>query len=234
MPTERAMPHNLEIERSVLSAILKEPFLIDTAVSLQMDSDCLYNHIHREIWLSCHQMRMNGDNIDLVTVSNHLSMRGKFEMVGGNMGMAEIYGTIATTVNFESWVNVAVKLAAKRKLIITCSETLNKCYSDNEPIKKLLSNHSGRISEISGCIQNKHRTTQEILQATDKMFSDGTDGNQIVKYCIPAVDNSIIHARQQMHVLAAFPGTGKTAFALSAIARTNKSRLCVCDFLQRE
>ena len=53
----------------------------------------------------------------------------------------------------------------------------------------------------------------------------GFGGTSVVRSFIPAIDMAMIHSRQQMHVLSAFPGTGKTAFALSVIAEQIKNNV---------
>ena len=233
MQTDMIMPHDVKTERAVIAAIIRQPELIEVAQASGLESEAFYNPAFRTLWQAASQMHSQDNPIDMVTLCNYLQMQGKLDNIGGEVFIVELFNAIATTARFDSWVNIAVKLTAKRKLIISCNETLNKCYKDSEPIKELLAEHSSKVAEISGMTQQGRRTTQAILQATDKMFSEGINGSQLVRYCIPAVDQSIIHARQQMHVLAAQPGTGKTAFALSAIAEQIRSGL-VCALFCKE
>ena len=233
MQIDVVMPHDYKTERVIIAAIIREPILIETAQEAGLESESFYDPAFRTIWQAVSQMYSQGDPIDIITLCNCLQMQGKFDNIGGEVFIAELFNAIATTVGFDSWVSIAVKLTAKRKLIISCRETLNKCYTDNEPVKEILAEHSGKVAEISGMTQQGRRTTQAILQAADKMFSEGVNGSQLVRYCIPAIDQSIIHARQQMHVLAAQPGTGKTAFALSTIAEQIKAGY-VCAIFCKE
>lgn len=53
------------------------------------------------------------------------------------------------------------------------------------------------------------------------------DIDQIVPYCIPAIDSKIKHMRKQMHVLAAASGIGKTAWGMSCFDKQAKKGLKV-------
>ena len=50
--TERPQPHNLEAERSVLSAMLRDPDInVDVVIEhLGENPEMFYSHIHREIF----------------------------------------------------------------------------------------------------------------------------------------------------------------------------------------
>jgi replicative DNA helicase len=133
--------------------------------------------------------------------------------------VAEIACEIANTLCFDEWVNILVKLSARRKLLMECYSVTVKCYETEEDVKTLLSGHTGAVSEISGIVNGTHgRTTGAIMRDTMQMFKYGIEGSSIVKSCIPSIDAAMTHTRRQMHVLSAFPGTGKTSFALSVIA----------------
>jgi len=130
------MPHNNDIECAVLAGILKEPALIDSAIADKFSANCFYLHINREIWKACSHMHGNGENLDLLSLANSLKMAGTLEKVGGDIFLAELYDSIATTVNFRSWIGTLVKLAAKRQLIEACSDTMMQSYEDSTKSKR--------------------------------------------------------------------------------------------------
>lgn len=218
MKQDRPLPHNAEIERNAIAAILREPDIIDAGITQGLTAECFYNHQHREIYSVILDMHTEKDCIDIVSVSNILRMRKKIEEP--ELLLAEISGSIATAVNFQGWINTLVKLNAKRQLIGKCLNTAEVCFRDDCKIKDIVRKHSAEVSDIAGIIeQTRSRGTGQILQDTLQMFKDGIDGAQIVRYCIPSIDAAIMHGRQMMHVLSAFPGIGKTAWALSAMSQ---------------
>ena len=221
MLTDRPQPHNLEAEKAVIAAILREPYpCVDIAIELLNNEEVFYSHIHREIFKAALEIYRNKQRkIDLVSIAHQLTQNGKLEDVGGEFFLAELYGSISTTVNMETWCGIVHELSARRKLLDECRATWVKCYEPEMEIKELLSGHAGTVSEITSMASGIHRrSTAAIMRDTMQMFKDGVDGSAIVKSYIGAIDSVMVHTRQQMHVLSAFPGTGKTAYALSCIA----------------
>lgn len=231
--SDRPQPHNLEAEKAVIAAILREPYpCVDIAIELLNNEEVFYSHIHREIFKAALEIYRNKQrNIDLVSIAHQLTRNGKLEDIGGEIFLAELYGSISTTVNMETWCGIVHELSARRKLLDECQATLAKCYEPETEIKELLSGHAGTVSEITSMASGIHRrTTAAIMRDTIQMFQDGMDGSIIVKSHIPAIDSVMIHTRQQMHVLSAFPGTGKTSYALSVIATQIQNDLAAIIF----
>ena len=220
MLTDRPQPHNLEAEKAVIAAMLREPDpCVDIALETLRSDEVFYSHIHREIFKAVIAVYRAKMDVDLVSVAHRLNMDKKLEDIGGEIFLAEIYGSISTTVNIETWCNIVCELSFRRNLLMQCQEITVKCFNGESEAKELLFEHSKFISELTVIASGiKRRTTGAIMRDTMQMFKDGVDGSSIVKACIPAIDAVMIHTRRQMHVLSAFPGTGKTAFALSVIA----------------
>jgi len=217
---DRPQPHNLEAERAIIAAMLREPHpCVDIVIEQLHNDEVFYSHIHREIFKSVLEIYYSGMDIDLVSIAHQLNRNKKLEDIGGEIFLAEIYGSISTTVNIETWCNIVCELSFRRNLLMQCQEITVKCFEGESEAKELLMEHSKFISELTVIASGiKRRTTGAIMRDTMQMFKDGIEGFSVVKSCIPAIDAAMTHTRRQMHVLSAFPGTGKTSFALSVIA----------------
>ena len=69
---ERALPHNLEAERTVLGAILIENEAFHNASEILTESD-FYRDAHRKIFSRMISLSERGDAIDLVTLKEEMS-----------------------------------------------------------------------------------------------------------------------------------------------------------------
>lgn len=215
--TELIPPHDGKVERAVLAAIILNADNLDSGLTANLSVDSFYFLEHREIFSCMFQMKANSEKIDIISLCSRLSNSGKILDV--EIKIAELSCEVASTVNFTEWVTILVKLSARRRLLKECQEITIKCHDKEKDVKELLSDHSGVISEISGTTNGIcGRSTAAIIRDTMQMFKDGMDGSIIVKSFVPAIDGAMIHTRRQMHVLSAFPGTGKTSYALSVIA----------------
>ena len=74
-------PHNLSVERSVLSAMLKEPACIDIAIEhLGTRSEVFFSQIHRIIFSAVLDMhKQKNENIDVVSLAYYLEQTKRLE-----------------------------------------------------------------------------------------------------------------------------------------------------------
>ena len=66
---DRPQPHVLKVERAVLAAMIINSDNLDIAITANLSIDCFYSHIHREIFSCMYQMKANGQQIDLISLS---------------------------------------------------------------------------------------------------------------------------------------------------------------------
>ena len=81
-PAERALPHNLEAERSVLGAVLIHNEAFNFAVEIIAPGD-FFRDAHRRIFEKMVRLSDRGDAIDLVTLKEELGRSGELDEVGG-------------------------------------------------------------------------------------------------------------------------------------------------------
>ena len=79
---ERALPHNLEAEKSVLGAILIHNEAFNHAAEL-IDSRDFFRDAHRRIFDKMVQLSERNDAIDFVTLKEELARSGELDEVGG-------------------------------------------------------------------------------------------------------------------------------------------------------
>ncbi|MCK4981486.1 MAG: hypothetical protein KAS17_01115, partial [Victivallaceae bacterium] len=72
---ERPQPHNLEVERAVLAAMLREPRpCVDMVIEQLSSAEAFYSHIHREVFKAIDALYNKSDlGVDLISVAHQLS-----------------------------------------------------------------------------------------------------------------------------------------------------------------
>src|SRR3954465_1207335 len=78
----RIPPHNLEIEQSLLGAMLLRQEAIGTAVETVSASD-FYNPAHGHIYEAICSLWASGEAIDAATVADELRRAGLLDLIGG-------------------------------------------------------------------------------------------------------------------------------------------------------
>ncbi len=220
---ERAQPHDLPVERAVLAAMIREPSpCVDIAIEHFRDAEVFYSHVHREIFQVILELHNNDKlKIDIISVAHRLKELDRLDAVGGEVFLAELDGTIATTVNIESWCKILGKYATLRKMINVCSESLIKCYDSDVDAGSLVEEIETDIYKIRN-EQSKSSIVEikETIKGEFTALMDIFDGKKEVG--IPTgykqLDDYTGGLKAgEMFVLAARPSIGKTSLALNLI-----------------
>ena len=220
---ERAQPHAPSVERAVLGAMLREPkSCIDLAVSQFGKQEVFYAPAHRVIFATIQELYTQSHNVDLVSLAQCLKERGKLDGVGGEVYLAELEGSIATTVNLESWCKTLVKYATLRRMIDVCSSSLLKCYEPDLEISTLVDEIESDIFSVRHD-DAKHTvfSIQDLLLTEVKTLYDIM--NNEVEVGIPTGFSKLDEftgglKKGEMFVLAARPSIGKTTLGLNIIS----------------
>ena len=220
---DRARPHSIQVERAVLAAMLREPeSCINLVIEKFRSDEVFYTSAHREIF-KCIVELYNGDKsaADVISVAQRLREKNKLEAVGGEVYIAELLDTIATTVNLESWCTVLSKYATLRKMIDVCSSALVQCYDSDADAVKLVEEIETDIYNVRGGEQSQSiLSLSDLLKDEFKTLCEINQGKHEVG--IPTgfapIDECTGGLKAgEMFVLAARPSIGKTSLALNVL-----------------
>ncbi len=220
---DRPQPHNLDAERAVLAAMLREPRpCVDMAIEHLGSAEVFYSHIHREIFQAIWDLHNAGElQIDLISVAHHLHKLNRLEDIGGEVFLAELYHCIATTANLESWCSIVRELAVLGKMIAVCSEALVKCYDADSDAKTVVEEIETDIFKV-----RNQNTRSDIVPIKDGIVETFRRIQQIINHEVevgiptgyPDLDRMTAGLKPgEMFVLAARPSIGKTSMALNII-----------------
>ena len=220
---DRPQPHNLEAEKAVIAAMLREPHpCVDIAVELLHNEEVFYSHIHREIFKTIIEIYNDTEmSVDLISVAHQLAKTSRLEDVGGEIFLAELYASISTTVNIETWCGIVHEFSILRNMINVCSESLLKCYDVESDVKALVDEIESKIYDV-----RNRNTKSDIIEIRDSIVESFKHIKKIldkeVEVGIPSgfpdLDKLVIGFKPgEMFVLAARPSIGKTSLALNFI-----------------
>ncbi|MCQ2377639.1 MAG: replicative DNA helicase [Victivallaceae bacterium] len=220
---DRARPHAESVEKAVLGAMLREPVnAIETVIELCRQEQLFYFAAHQEIYRALLELHRTDDkSVDLVSVAQYLREHKKLEAVGGEVYLADLYDSIATTVNLESWCKTLQKYATLRRMIDVCAGALTRCYDADADAAKLVDEIESDVYSIRNG-EETHSITdlEELLKKQFELLMDILEHN--VEPGIPTgfapIDECTGGLKPgEMFVLAARPSIGKTSLALNVI-----------------
>ena len=91
-----SMPFSNEAEQSVLGAIYLDRDCIPSVLELVRGED-FYIDRHRELFEAIIELYNMGKPIDLVTLKEHLTLRGTLEKIGGIQFIVEVANLVPST-----------------------------------------------------------------------------------------------------------------------------------------
>jgi replicative DNA helicase len=215
----RALPHDLEVEKAVLSGLLRDNRAIH-AVLNEVKPEDFYHPAHQQIFRAMILLQDANEPVDLHTLANHLAKQDQLEAVGGALYLAELFDFEVTAANVVRHAAIVRDKSVKRSLIAVATDIVQSGYEEADDADRLLDAAESRIFEIG---QSRSRVTfrslhDEMEDAIDfiealmersgeltgvptgfKDFDEKTGGLQ------PG----------ELVVIAARPSMGKTAMALN-------------------
>ena len=107
---DRVPPHNHEAEQSVIGAIFLEPQALITASEILIPED-FYRIAHQKIFQTMLDLSDKGKAIDVVTVTEELSVKKELEDVGGLSYLMEFANAVPTAANISHYAKIVEEKA---------------------------------------------------------------------------------------------------------------------------
>ena len=217
--TEMTMPFSNEAEQSVLGAMYLERNCISDVVNLVRSED-FYISRHKELFEAIVELYNTGKPIDLVTLKEHLTLRGSLDKIGGISFVVEVANLVPSTDSVEFYAAIVRDKAVQRRMIRMADEIRGKCYRGDEETDDILASAQQSMIEISQDRSSRGlvhigRYLDEGLEKLDRLSRKSESVTGIPTGFID-IDRrtSGLHPAELM-ILAARPAMGKTSFALN-------------------
>lgn len=216
---ERIMPHSLDAEKSVLGSM----FLSKVAVQKAMESllkETFYLEANGIIFDAISNLVEKGTPVDITTVTSYLDDQKVLKQVGNVEYLTELVNAVPTASNVDEYIRIVEECAIKRRLIEEATNIVNEVYSSKEDLTDLLENAERKVTNV---VKSKKGTqfrsmkvvlakTQSDLEKLSKNKGEVT-GISTGFYDIDRLTSGF--HENELIIIAARPGMGKTAFALN-------------------
>lgn len=216
---DRLPPQNIEAEQSVLGSVLLDPEALVPAMEF-IESMDFYRRAHQLIFESMIELNEKNEAIDVVTITNTLESKGQIDDVGGTPYLAELATIVPTAANVEYYVKIVEERSILRRLIHTATEIASQGYEEAYDVPGLLDEAERKILEVSEkrsrsgfvsigeVLRNTVENIDELFQNDEEITGLSTGYKMLDQMTAGLHEDELI-------ILAARPGVGKTAFALN-------------------
>ena len=214
------LPHDDQLERAVIGAIIIEPTVADTVLNILKPED-FYNEKNRIIYEAVIEIISEGIALDPLTLKTHLEKKNKLEYVGGEIYLSLVLSDAAPPKTVEHIAQNLKEKAITRGLITVAKDILLKAKQIKN-VDELIDYAESSIFKLS-----EEKTISEyfhigdVLQKTLEIINELSKKDSIVTG-LPSGFYELDRLTTGFHkgdlvIIAARPAMGKTSLALSII-----------------
>lgn len=224
LPTEEQEslpPHDLQVEKSILGAILTDPTLLsDTIVKIKAGAKAFYHLPHQLIYETMLELFDDDISIDAITLRERLAVWGKLDQIGGDAYLGHIQDVLTSTQNLGDWIGILIGKFVIRNVIRFCAETQQGAYAVNGNAEKFLAQFEQDALAIRGSAESVN-TFVNIRSTIDSLIEDYNNAatNQTAQGIqtgfadLDRLSGGLMP--QELIILAGLRSTGKTTLALN-------------------
>ncbi len=218
----KLQPQARDLEEAVLGALMLEKHAAEKVASY-LKKEAFYLDSHQMIYESILQLFMEGNPVDILTVTEQLRKNGNLDTVGGAFYITSLTNRVSSAANIEYHAHIVIQKSIQRQLISVAGIIGEKAFEETADAFELLDESEKKLFEIKNDSMTKNYDTVTDLIAKaikdieeSKADKDGLSG---IATGFTELDRMTSGwQKSDLIILAARPGMGKTAFVLS-IAR---------------
>jgi replicative DNA helicase len=215
----RVPPHNLNAEKSVLGAMMLEPWAATQLARLAPED--FYYPANGQILSAMQELFRENRPIDFLTLNDALEKRGVLESLGGIDYLIELSNFVPSAVNVEHYVDMVLERSLLRQLIRLAAKLSDDCYEGSKETKAILQEAEKAIFalsqkeirkkdfvSISAAVEEVYRRAEQLVENPD--IENGLSTG------FPSLDFKLGGLQpSQLILVAARPSMGKSAFAMN-------------------
>ena len=213
------IPHDSEAEKAVLGAVFLDPeAIIDASDVLQPDD--FYEHANRIVFQAMLNISDREEVIDPVTLQDELKKNNQVDDIGGIAYVTELSMATPTAAHVTYYAKIVKRKAILRNLISTSQRIIQNAIQRSDDVTDILDDAESQIMGVSqDNASGGFKSIHDVLNtAMEEINSIPDDGNMVTG--LPSGFSELDKMTTGFHddeliILAARPGVGKTAFALN-------------------
>lgn len=215
----KVMPQAVELEETVLGAILIDTNALPSVIDL-LRPEVFYKPAHQMLFEVIMNLFQKSQIIDLMTVHEALKKAKILEEVGGVNYLIELSNKVGSAANVEFHARILVQKYIQRELIHASTRIIKDSYEDSKDVFELLDEAEKSLYDITD--QNLN-TAYERLGGLAAKVQKEIEALSMKESGITGISTGFSELdgitsgwqKSDLIIIAARPGMGKTAFALS-------------------
>jgi replicative DNA helicase len=211
-------PQAIDLEEAVLGAMLIDEKGVNEIIEL-LSPEVFYKKSHQLIYESIERLFRESEPIDLLTVSADLKKNKNFEPAGGDFYLISLSQKVSSSAHIEFHSRIILQKYIQRKLITISNEIIQKSYNESTDVMDLLDEAESKLYDVAqGNIKTSTESAQNLVIRAKARIEEiaKKEGLSGVSTGFEKLDKLTSGWQpSDLVIIAARPGMGKTALALS-------------------
>ena len=211
-------PQAIDLEEAVLGAMLIDEKGVNEIIEL-LSPEVFYKRSHQLIYESVERLFRESEPIDLLTVSADLKKNKNFESAGGDFYLISLSQKVSSSAHIEFHSRIILQKYIQRKLITISNEIIQKSYNESTDVMDLLDEAESKLYDVAqGNIKTSTESAQNLVIRAKARIEEiaKQEGLSGVSTGFEKLDKLTSGWQpSDLVIIAARPGMGKTALALS-------------------
>ncbi len=218
---ERILPHDIEAEEAVIGSLLIDGDAIHQVTPVLRASD-FYRERNRWCYEAALELAQRPEAIDLATLGHEMARLSRLEEAGGYEYLSQLSATVPTSVNVEYYAQIVRRTSIMRQLIHAASGIASLGYENGSDVDETLTRAEDLLFRLRGA--GTGRDFVHIREVLDRYLEESAQVTAgplgLASSPVPTGFSDLDQIlgglqRSDLLVMAARPGLGKTALALS-------------------
>ena len=212
-------PKNLEAEMNVLGCAYLSQSALDKICD-DLTPEMFYDKKNQVIFSAMKELRGRNDNIDSTILKNEIEKTTPINSIGGVEYLSEVIDSVLSSANVETYIDIVKDKYLRRKLIDTCNKIQKSARDEGNNQNELIDGAEKEIFQVTKQRKaGEFKTSEMVVKSTKKQLDAmAKNGKDITGIATGFIDfdklTSGLH-ENELIIISARPGMGKTAFALN-------------------
>lgn len=222
LKTDRLPPHSVEAEQGVLGCVMLSPneCVGQCIEKFKSGPEVFYDLRHQTIYAAMLEMFDSREQIDVITLQQHLKDRQLLDQVGGIAALNALQDAVPSAANLSYYLEIVQEKFLLRRMIHVCTDVVSRVYDHEGEVDGLMdeverdvlriseTRATGTVVGIKELVHKAINTVEEFHARQGMLTGIGTGFTDLDKM------TSGLHPGE-MVVVAARPSMGKTSLAMN-------------------
>ena len=231
-------PQAIDLEYAVLGAMLVDNKAVDECLMIIRSAEVFSKEAHQFVFIAINALYNRGIGVDLLTVSQELKSMHRLEVVGGDYYLISLTQKVSSSAHIDYHSRILLQKYIARKIIMFNAGVTALAYDEATDIFELLDTWQTKFDEVND-LTTRGRKTLSFKDALSHLKSE-VEVLTHNKGEVQLVGKTTGFKRTDKHtggyrdqdliIVAARPGMGKTAKVLKTIVENVKQGIAVGMF----